>query len=472
MANELGLFIEQNNKQIISPQMFQTIQIMQLSLPELVDYINNELVENPLLEIDESEQEQSHPEKDLYEDKKGQDSYESWLEEVVDNIIQSEKDNWVVTSQQLHSQDIPERELWIDNSSLQEYLLEQLRFIHHVSRLSAKEYEAAEYIIGNLDDNGYLTTDLDEIALHLKASLPVVTKALSVVQKLDPLGIGARNLKECMKLQLPLIPDYPPNLELILDHLEDLAAGYLKKIATSLGITVHDVRMMAELLKLLDPKPGSRFGQYMDTKYIIPDAVIRKVGDEYIVLVNENEMPKIFINEDYRKALQAQDGQTIKRYLKEKVSSALNLLKSIEHRRSTIHDVLEAVVQRQREFLEDGVSGLKPLTMKEIAEELGLHESTVSRVASNKYVQTPRGLCPIKSFFAGSIGGEKEISPEKIKEDLKKLIISEDSAKPYSDQDLADLFKQKGIIIARRTIAKYREELRIPSSSLRKNTKR
>ena len=161
-----------------------------------------------------------------------------------------------------------------------------------------------------------------------------------------------------------------------------------------------------------------------------------------------------------------------KKYLKEKVGSAINLLKSIEHRRSTIHDVLVAIVKRQKDFFEVGVSGLKPLTMKEIAEELGLHESTVSRVSSNKYVQTPRGLCTIKCFFAGSIGREKEVSPEKIKEDLKKIIAAEDPKKPFSDQDLTDIFVNKGITIARRTIAKYREELRIPSSSLRKKTKR
>ena len=187
-------------------------------------------------------------------------------------------------------------------------------------------------------------------------------------------------------------------------------------------------------------------------------------------MVNESDIPRITINESYKRALEQQEGQEVKKFLKDKLQSAINLLKNIENRRATIHSVLEAVVKRQRDFLEYGAPALKPLTMREIAEELGLHESTVSRVVSNKYVQTPRGLCSIKCFFAGSIGQTQEVTPERIKEDIKKFIAQEDPKKPYSDQALAELFQKNGIEIARRTIAKYREELGIPSSTLRKIT--
>ena len=457
MANNVGLFLEQSNRLVISPQMYQAIEMIQLSLPELINYINNELVENPLLEVVEEPEEQ------------GEDS---WLDGIMEEVMSSdENDQWSGDNPQ--DAELPLLEgRWFDGGSLQEYLMEQLRFIKHSSGFSEKTYKTAKYIIGNLDSNGYLTASLEEIAEALKISVAESQEALRIVQELDPPGVGARDLKECLKLQFHLIPDCPPKLTELLDYLDDLAAGHLKKIASALGITTSEVRSLGELLKLLDPKPGSRFDQNTDIRYIIPDAVIKKVGDDYVVLVNENDIPKICINESYKRALMAQDDQTIKKFVRGKVSSALNLLKSIEQRRSTIHDVLEAIVARQKDFLDKGVSALKPLTMKEIAEELGLHESTVSRVSANKYVQTPRGICPIKCFFAGSIGQEKEITAEKIKDELKKIIAEEDPQKPYSDQDLVSIFQKKGIKIARRTIAKYREELWIPSSSLRKKASR
>ncbi|NLI92154.1 MAG: RNA polymerase factor sigma-54 [Peptococcaceae bacterium] len=469
MANNFGLLIEQNNKQIISPQMVQAIEIMQLSLPELNDYINNELIENPLIEVVEEYETGSNGDEYEPDEASFPQEYENdWLQGIVKDVLRDDKDSWMMPSEPSRTEGVAVEGSWLDNSSLQEYLMEQLRFIKHGSKLSEKEYEAAEYIIGNIDPNGYLVITIEEISETLKISQNVAQKALSIVQQLDPPGVGARNLVECLRLQLYTIPDCPPDLERMLDHLDDLAAGFLKKISVALDISVNEVRVMAELLKLLDPKPGSRFDTTSQTKYIIPDAVIRKIGDEYYVLVNESDIPKISINERYKKALQELDDQTMKRFVKEKVSSAVNLLKSIEHRRATIYNVLEAVVQKQKDFLEYGFHALKPLTMKEIAEELHLHESTVSRVASNKYVQTPRGLFSIKCFFAGSIGGEKEITPETIKNDLRKFISSENPLKPYSDQDLAEMFQKKGISIARRTIAKYREELRIPSSSLRR----
>lgn len=470
MTNKVGLFIEQNNKLIISPQMYQAIEMIQLSLPELIDYINNELVENPLLEVVEDDSKNNYEEEQREKVRNKEAKEDKWLDSIVDELLSGEAENWSVSNQK-KDEIITVEGCWFDNNNLQEYLLEQLRFIRHRSKLSEQEYAAAEYIIGNLDSNGYLTVEIVEIAQALDISQEEALQGLRIVQKLDPLGVGARTLQECLKLQFSLIPDCPPEMEFILDYLDELAAGHLKKIASALRISPDEVRILGELIKLLDPKPGSRFDQMVDIRYIIPDAVIKKIGEEYVVLVNENDIPRISVNEGYKKVLQQQDNNDIKKFLKEKLHSAFNLIKSIEHRRSTIYDVLEAVVKKQKDFLDQGFSALKPLTMREIAEELGIHESTVSRVSANKYVQTPRGLCSIKCFFAGSVGGEREVTPGRIKDDIKKYISEENILKPYSDQDLADLFEKDGIEIARRTVAKYREELRIPSSSLRKKSK-
>jgi len=468
LANNLGLLIEQNNRLTISPQIYQALEIMQLTLPELIDYINNELVENPLIEAtedyneDDEKEEYSSDEKTI-EVKKD----EQWLDGIVGEVLREEKDIWPVNNQYENEQLTFEGQ-WLDNNNLEEYLLEQLRFIKHGSNLSEQEFTIAQYIIGNLDSNGYLAISIEEIAEILQLSQEEVLKGLEIVQQLDPSGIGARNLQECLKLQFNLFPDCPLKMELMLDHLDDLASGYYKKIAQDLNMSVQEVKTMGELLRLLDPKPGSRFDRNVETKYIIPDAVIKRVGNEYYVLVNESDIPRICINESYKKVLRQQDDQEIKKFVREKVSAGLNLIRCIENRRSTIHDVLEEVIKRQKDFLDYGVSALKPLTMKEVAEGVGVHESTVSRVSSNKYIDTPRGLFPIKCFFAGSIGREKEITAERVKNDIKKYISNEDSSKPYSDQELANRFAKEGIDIARRTIAKYREELRIPSSPLRK----
>lgn len=457
MSSKQGLFLQQQNKLVMTPQVYQAIEILQLSILELVSYVDNELNENPLLEAAEELDDNIEDEK---EDHK--------IDQIVNDILHEEKDYWTASSTPVET-DFPQFDCpFLDNTSLQEYLMEQLRFIKHGSEISDELFHAAEYLIGNLDNNGYLASEIEELADALKISEQEIGKALSLVQQLDPPGVGARNLKECLVLQFFLIPDHPPQLQEILDYLDDLAAGHYKKIATALKVTVKEVRKMGELLRLLDPKPGSRFSGNNPLKYIVPDAVIKKVGDEYLILVNERDIPRININDTYRKVLLENEDEELKKYVRKKVTSAVNLMKSIELRRITIQEVLEAIVKRQKDFLDEGVIALKPLTMKEIAEELRIHESTVSRVSANKYVQTPRGLYSIKCFFAGSIGREKEVTPEKIKEDIKKHIAQENSEKPLSDKDLTDIFQKAGIEVSRRTVAKYRDELGIPPTTLRR----
>ena len=457
MGSRQGLFLEQQNKLIMTPQVYQAIEILQLPILELESYVNKEFDENPLLEAVE----------DLDENNSEEKKEENKLDQIVNDVLHEEKDYWSSSSPaetEFSQFECPFR----DNSSMQEYLMEQLRFIKHGSKLSEELFKTAEYLIGNLDNNGYLASGIEELAAALKVSKKSIEKALSLVQQLDPAGIGARNLKECLALQFSLIPDHPPQLPGILDYLDDLAAGHYKKIATALDITDKEVRKMGELLRLLDPKPGSRFSSNSNLKYIIPDAIIKKVEDEYVVTVNERDIPRISINHTYRKALLGHEDEELKKYVRQKVTSALNLIKSIELRRITIQEVLEAIVRRQKNFLDDGVAALKPLTMKEIAQELNIHESTVSRVSANKYVQTPRGLYSVKCFFAGSIGREQGVTPEHIKEDIKNYLAKENPEKPLSDQYLAEMFQKAGIEISRRTIAKYRDELGIPPTALRR----
>jgi RNA polymerase sigma-54 factor len=487
LANNLELSLVQSPKLVLNPLMYQALEVMQLPLPELINYINNELAENPLLEVSED---YYHDYERPYDEENStgvdilrspglegeEEVTDSWLERVVKGVLTDEdlgreRSNWA-SYPNPESEYVPQEGQWFDNKSLEEYLMEQLRFVKHTHKLSEEEFKTAQYLIGNLDSKGYLTVSLEEIAVNLKLQLEKVARALQIVQQLDPLGVGARDLAECLKLQFPLLPHCPPKMELLLNHLDFLASGYYKKISLELNISVQEVKAMAELLKLLDPKPGSHFDSNTRTKYIIPDAVIKKIDNEYYVLVNESNVPKLYINEKYRRALREQKDQKFTEFITEKIQAGLNLIKCIENRRRTIHDVLKKVIEKQKEFLDQGVSALKPLTMREVAEELGIHESTVSRVSSNKYIETPRGVFPIKCFFVSSIDGKSEITAEKVKEELKKVIAEEDPDKPYSDQMLVSIFAESGIEIARRTIAKYRKELGIPSSHLRKQVQK
>lgn len=473
MSSKQGLFLEQQTKLIMTPQLYQAIEILQLPILELVSYVNNELNENPLLE--DAEEAKDVEETKGAEEAKGVDEVTEQIEEenkvdqIVNGILQEEKDYWATASTISTETETSRFECpFLDNCSLQEYLMEQLRFIKHDTRIPNKLFQTAEYLIGNLDNNGYLASEVQDLADSLKTSVHDILSALSLVQQLDPAGVGARNLKECLALQFPLIPGHPPQLKDMLDYLDDLASGHYNKIAAALNVTVKEVKHMGELLRLLDPKPGSRYSRNNTFKYIIPDAIITKNDDEYSVIVNERDIPKIYINDAYRKALLGHEDEELKKYVRQKITSAINLMKSIELRKITIQEVLEAIVKHQKDFLDEGVTALKPLTMKELAEELNIHESTVSRVCANKYVQTPRGLYSVKCFFAGSIGRKQEVTPGQIKEDIKKYIAQENPCKPLSDKDLADILYKTGIVISRRTIAKYRDELGIPSTTLRR----
>jgi RNA polymerase sigma-54 factor len=329
-------------------------------------------------------------------------------------------------------------------------------------------------LIGNLDENGYLTDSLENIASSQKIPLDKLEKSLELIQSLEPTGVGARNLRECLLLQLEnkvgetALKAY----RVIHDFFEDLEKRRYPSLAKALDCLEEELRPVLDFISTLDPKPGRAFVSE-ETKYITPDVSIRKIDGEYVVVLNDEPVPKLRISGYYRKLLRdksALGGKETKKFLENKIQSALWLIKNIEQRRKTIFRVTEAIFRIQRDFLESGLVGLKPLTLKQVADMIGMHESTVSRVTTHKYVQTPRGLFELKYFFTSGLESSDgmDISSLTVKEKIKELVSQEPARKPYSDQKIMQILTNDGLSIARRTIAKYREELRIPPASQRR----
>ncbi len=459
-----GLNLEQTQKLIMTPELRQAITILQLSALELSTYVEEQLLENPLLETQEESsdlKEEVEPtvEEERPTEEKWEVDWQDYFHDQDENRVRQER--VVVEEKQRFDPFIA------TSPTLLEHLLEQL----HVQKVSAS-LDVAEYIVGNLDDNGYLMLTLDEVARDTNVPLPTAEEALALIQTLDPLGVGARNLEECLLLQLPLLPDYPPELPDLLKHLEDLAAGRLQRIAHALKITINRVQELADLVRKLDPKPGLSFFGPGDVRYVVPDVVIEEVEGEFIILVNDITVPRLGINKTYREALRLEEGTDTRKFVEQKLNAAAWLIRSIEQRRLTLYKVSNAIVKWQTEFLRHGIRHLRPLTLRDIAEEIGVHESTVSRATAHKYIQTPRGIFEFKFFFANSMGkglqNDSGITTDVIKLVLKDIIATENPKNPYSDQKLADLLKAKNIDISRRTVAKYRDELGIAATTVRK----
>lgn len=459
-----GLRLEQTQKLIMTPELRQAITILQLSALELSTFVDQQLLENPLLEVVEESAASSNAEKDNESEQSNErtDSDSTWDMDW-DEYFQRQEERITREYEPDPSQKNRLEPFVAMAPTLQEYLLEQL----HVQKL-AVPVKYVEYIIGNLNNNGYLELTLEALAKELKISMEMAEKALQIVQGLDPLGVGARSLEECLRLQLSLIPQAPANISVFLKHLEDLAAGRIQRIAAQMQITTAEVQKLADWVRQLDPKPGRRFSESGETRYIVPDVVIEEIAGEFIILVNDITVPRLGINQAYRKALSQSGEDETRKFVEQRLNSAAWLIRSIEQRRTTLYKVANAIVKRQAEFLRKGVRYLHPLNLKDIAEEVSVHESTVSRATANKYVQTPRGIFEFKFFFASGIKNEQGVTTEGIKQALKDLIAGESAKAPFSDQKLSELLKEKGMEISRRTVAKYRDELGIPSTALRK----
>ncbi len=491
MKYELSL--RQKQKLILTPQLYQAINILQLNLVELRNLIDKELVENPLLEI--SEEASSMIEKINQEENTNSQAEEPDKSREEDNI-----DDWLSYLKEKDYQPslgrpISEKENTYENfiyykESLQDYLLTQLGTAIN----NDTDYKIGEYLIGNIDDNGYLTISLDDISLDLNIKRDRIEEILFLIQSFDPSGVGARNLEECLLIQAKYLDIDNVKIEKIIkNHIQDLARKSYKKIAKDLKISVFEVQSLADIIKrTFDPKPGREIGDSKAVKYIVPDLIVmKKEENEYTVVLNDAYLPQIRINSQYKKFLDINSSNspfgverlakrrnisdheikdTIK-YIKEKLNSGKSLIKGIEQRKRTIYRIAEILVDYQKNFLDKGILHLKPLTLKEVADRLGIHESTVSRAIHNKIIQTPHGFLKMKFFFSKGVDTVKGdvVSTDKVKRLIKEYIDNEDCFKPCSDQKLADLLsKKKGINISRRTVTKYREILKIPSSNLRK----
>jgi RNA polymerase sigma-54 factor len=449
---EFELKLQQAQKLIMTPELKQAIEILQLNSLELNALIEQELETNPLLEKEETSEEENAYEYDLYELSK-------YIRETEERMYYDDSDDEEI-------EEVNYENFVSPKSSLSDHLLFQL----HITPVPPKIQKICEYIIFSLSPSGYLREDIKDIAEILECSEEEVLDGLSVVQSFDPPGIAARNLQECLKLQLLAQDSYKGIVKKLVDyHLEEIAEGKYSYLAKLYNISLKEVQQAVDFIKKLNPKPGNSFSSTTDVGYIIPDVEVIKREGEYFVIVNDSVTPKLKINNYYHSILNSHDEEA-KKYINSKLQSAMWLIKSLESRKETLYKVVKAIVELQRDFLDKGINYLKPMTQKQIADIVGIHESTVSRAINGKYVATPRGLFEIKFFFQSGISNRNgnEFSAETIKNLIKKLIEEEDPANPLSDQKIADILKEKNINISRRTVAKYREECNIPSTIKRR----
>ncbi|SJZ41622.1 RNA polymerase factor sigma-54 [Selenihalanaerobacter shriftii] len=451
--------MEQKQELVMTPKLQQAIELLQLSRLELNNRLEKELLENPVLELAEDGMEEAEVEEpeDEFEDL-------DWEDYFVDSS--SDYSNY-------YNQDEDEYnyENFISASlTLEEHLSNQLQML----RLTPKERKIGEYIIGSLDSNGFLDVSVDKLANELQVDRKKVVAILNEIQQFDPVGIAARDLQDSLNIQsevLTLGKDKGLIKEIIDDYFELLSKNKVKKLAKKLSITPQHSQELVDLIKTLNPCPAKQFEKEGDTKYIEPDLILEKVSGEYIVTMNQSTTSNLRISAYYQKLLKKFKSDTeAKDYLKEKIDSALWLIKSIEQRRMTIYRIAKVIAELQQEFLEKGFKYLRPLTMQDVADEIDMHESTVSRATTQKYIQTPHGLFELKFFFSSGIKAKngRSLSSVSIKKMIEEIVTNEDVTKPLSDQKIADRLTDLGAEVSRRTVAKYRNELGISSSTKRK----
>lgn len=463
-----SLRMRQQAKLVMTPQLQQVIRLLQLNTVDLVDLVHQELETNPALEEgpDETGGEpvaEAPPETDRAA--AAEESMDSWLSLAADGGPREVRDR----DREDEIEQMQERRL-VAAGTLAEHLLNQL----HETEAPARTVGLAEFLVGNLDTNGWLASPLEELTGPAGATLAELEEALALVQSLDPRGIAARDLKECLLLQLRDQPgDTALAQRIVSEHLARLESprdGTPEALARDLGADVATVVEAMRRIRACDPKPGRPFAEAAPA--VFPDGRIEKIGSDYVIVLNDNGVPPLRLSTAYRELLanRATLGEEERRYLQERFRSALMLMRGIEQRRVTLHKVLEHIVKAQRDFLDRGPAHLRPLTLREVADAIGVHESTVSRVVANKHVQTPRGFHALKDFFSNRIAASSGdgTSSAAVRERLRDLIEGENPEAPLSDEQLADALRRGGVAIARRTVTKYREALEFPAAWQRK----
>jgi len=481
MALELKQTPKLVQQLVITPQLQQAIRLLQLTRLELVDLINQEMKENPLLEEDEEGKEEAEVEESMTEkaEEKPSLNTEHTLEVKGEGEGKDEFDwesyleNYNLSSfQKQSSSDGEERPSFENFLTKQTTLCDHLYWQLQLSRFTDEEEKAGVWIIGNLDEDGYLQMPVEDISSEVNLSLEVVERTLRKVQQFDPVGVAARDLKECLLIQMEQMSVRDSLAEKIVsEYLPLLKNRNHPAIAKRLGISLDRLNRAVSLISKLEPKPGKAFGGEV-VRAIIPDVYVYKVEGEYVIYLNDEDIPRLMVNPIYRDTLSKShiplEGD--RKYIQDKLRSALWLIRSIHQRQRTIYKVTKSIVTFQREFLDKGIQFLKPLVLRDVAEDIQMHESTISRVTHNKYVHTPQGIYELKFFFnAGITSGHGEtLASASVKNLIREIIAKEDSRKPYSDEKLVQILKGMDIHIARRTISKYRELMRILSSNDRR----
>jgi RNA polymerase sigma-54 factor len=454
-----------SQQQVLAPQLQQSLQILQAPMLELRNLIQQELCTNPTLEEDITEP--------TIEDKKQE--HDEFQEEF-DRLAKLDEEwrDYMSQTQSYSGRSAEEeerRQFFFDSivgqETLQQHLLDQV----HSSELNDSDRQLAELIIGNIDDSGFLQTTPEDIANNTGMELEDLKRVLDFVHTFHPVGVGARDLRECLLIQLRrLSKEQSLEYRIVDRHLEDLGKRRFPEIARRLGTTAEQIQRAANFIGTLDPKPGQVFTPDPNN-YVLPDVNVDKIGSEYQITLNGEQIPHLRISNTYKDLMsQEHNGNDVKDYIRDKIRSGKFLIKSIHQRQQTISNIAHEIVTRQRDFLEAGPSALKPMTMVQIAEAVGVHETTVSRAISGKYMSTPQGVFDMKYFFTPGYqtSAGESMSNTSVKGAIAELVKGEDTRNPLSDKEIVEILEKRGIPIARRTVAKYRNELNILPSNMRK----
>ncbi|MCL2120313.1 MAG: RNA polymerase factor sigma-54 [Planctomycetaceae bacterium] len=492
MRLSFGQEFKQEQRTILTQRMIQSMEILQLPLQQLEERIEQEMEQNPVLEMHEDEPDESSDSYDTQADEDAESRFEREDElpqgdstdghedfQIADDFASAYSDtineqparsqNWLEQQADLHHDAMAN--LQMHAMTLQDYLTEQLSWFD----VSPELREMTERIISNLDGNGYLLTGINDI-LGMKATADdreLAKQSWQLVRKLDPPGVGARNLKDCLMLQLRHeMPYFDVMRTVIADHLEDVEKNRLPQIAKKTGFSIADIREAIAEIRRLNPRPGAAFNE-QTAAYVVPDVFVDKDDDGcYVVRLDEGRTPRLHISNYYRDLMKHRDTTKETRdYIKQKVGSAQWLIDSIQQRRTTLTRVSQAIVDHQTEFLEYGPASIKPLKMQQIADKVGVHVTTVSRAVDDKWIQTPQGIFPLKRFFSSSVAasdGEEEVAQDAVRLKLQEIIDREDKSKPLNDEELMKALQAEGVSVARRTVVKYRQLMNIPNSRERR----
>ncbi|MFH1278676.1 MAG: RNA polymerase factor sigma-54 [Candidatus Eisenbacteria bacterium] len=487
MKAGLQLRMLQTQRLVMTPQLQQALRLLQMPTLELQQVLKQELLLNPVLEEvddlvddaesdDDREETPSKEEKEREKEEKGEGEEEPSKDGESDGEI--DWDEYFHNPQEYsyyrrnegESSDEYYERVPSTTVHLSEHLLGQLRIASEDDEI----LRIGEFLVGSLDDRGYLTMSLEEVAESVGSPLDRVQEGLDLLQTFDPAGVGARNLRECLLLQLKAKEREGSLAHRIVDeHFDVFVQNKYMELAKKLKTTPGEVQAASAEIGKLNPRPGLLFSEE-DPRYIAPDLIVDRVEGEYVVYLNDLNVPRLRVSKAYESILTSgrskDDDEGTREYIRGKLNAANQLINTIERRRRTMVKVMNAIVENQREFFEKGIRHLRPLTLQQVAEQIGMHESTVSRVTSSKYVQTPRGVFDLKFFFSSSIRSDsgEDVSAKRVKDRVREMVEREDKKKPFSDQKIVEVLKKEGLLIARRTVAKYREQMGILSARYRK----